>query len=97
MFLDHQKIYLQGYNSIKCIISTKYINFYQYPSLIFLGHTYFVFVDKVVINIFVYLFIMNSSLYENIVDLFEHDMEKQTLVKLIKQPLENVLVFSGRH
>ena len=40
---------------------------------------------------------MNSSLYENIVDLFEHDMEKQTLVKFIKQPLENVLVFSGRH
>ena len=41
----------------------------------FLGHTFYGFVDEVAIKIFVYFLIMNPALYENIVNLFEHDME----------------------
>ena len=40
----------------------------------FLDHTY-VFVDEVVTKIFVYLLKTNPSLYENIVNLFEHHTE----------------------
>ena len=42
---------------------------------IFLDHTFYVLVDEVVMKIFVYLLIMNPSLYENIVNLLEHDMK----------------------
>ena len=35
----------------------------------------YVFVDKVVMKIFVYVFITSPSLYEKIVNLFELDME----------------------
>ena len=35
----------------------------------------FVFVGEMVMKIFAYLLIINPSLYENIVNLFEHDME----------------------
>ena len=41
---------------------------------IFLDHTFYVFVDEVVMKILVYLLITNPSLYESIVNLFEHDM-----------------------
>ena len=41
---------------------------------IFLDHTFYVFVDEVVMKILVYLSITNPSLYESIVNLFEHDM-----------------------
>ena len=41
---------------------------------IFLDHTFHVFVDEVVIRISDYLLIKNPSLYENMVNLFEHDM-----------------------
>ena len=37
----------------------------------FLDHAFY----EVVIKIFVYFLIMNPSWYENIVNLFEHDME----------------------
>ena len=63
---------------------------------IFLDHTSYGFVDEVVMKIFVYLLITNTSLYENILNPFEHVMETQILFKLIKQPLKNFLVFSGR-
>ena len=59
----------------------------------FLDHAFY----EVVIKIFVYFLIMNPSWYENIVNLFEHDMETQILFKLIKQPSRIVLVFNGRH
>ena len=43
---------------------------------VFLDHTLYVFVDEMVIKIFIYhLLIMNPALHENIVNLFEHDME----------------------
>ena len=41
---------------------------------IFLDHTSYVFADKVVIRIFVYLLVTNPLLCENIVNLFEHTM-----------------------
>ena len=42
---------------------------------IFSDHNFYVFVDGVVIKIFVYLLITNPLLYANIVSLLEQDME----------------------
>ena len=47
-------------------------------------------------KIYVYLLITNPLLYENIVNLFEHDIETKMLFELIKQPFENFLVFVVR-
>ena len=41
----------------------------------FRSYFFYVFIDEVAIKIFVYLLIANPSLYGNIVNLFEHDME----------------------
>ena len=43
--------------------------------LIFLGHTFYIFVEIVVMKTLVYLLIENPLLYENIVNLFAHDIE----------------------
>ena len=40
-------------------------------------------------KIYLYLLITNPLLYENIVNLFEHDIETKMLFELIKQPFEN--------
>ena len=66
----------------------------------FLDHTFYIFVDEVVLKIFVYLLIINPSSYENVANLFKLDMERRNIViffKLIKQPFKNFLVFNGRH
>ena len=65
-----------------------HINFDQYPLLFdinkkngenriwrnefFPDHTFYVFAEEVVIEIIVYLLITNLSLYEKIMNLFEH-------------------------
>ena len=56
----------------------------------------YVFVDEVVMKIFVYVLIMNPLLYEKIVNLFELNMETGISFELIKQPFKNFLVFKGR-
>ena len=42
---------------------------------IFLDHNFDVFVDEVIINMFVYLLITNATFYENIVNLIEYKTE----------------------
>ena len=42
---------------------------HQFGGMGFLDHTFYVFVDEVVMKILVYLLIMNPSLYENIVNI----------------------------
>ena len=55
----------------------------------------FVFVDEVVMKIFVYLLITNPSFYENIVNIFNMIL-RQILFELIKQLFKNSLVFNER-
>ena len=42
---------------------------------IFLDHNFDVFVDEVIINMFVYFLITNATFYENIVNLIEYKTE----------------------
>ena len=64
----------------------------------FLDHTFYVFVDEVVTKIFVYLLITNFSLYENVVNLFEHDMKIQISFESVNPFLVNCpILYSLKH
>ena len=69
MYINFYQYYTPHFDITKKVVRTRSNCTAVLEEWIFLDHTFYVFVDKVVMKIFVYLLITNPSLYENIVNL----------------------------
>ena len=74
MYIKFLSIFSPYFENNKKVVKARFNCPARFEEWIFLGHTFYVFVDEVVMKLFVYLLITNSSLCKNIVNLFKHNV-----------------------
>ena len=74
MYIKFLSIFSPYFENNKKVVKARFNCPARFEEWIFLDHTFYVFVDEVVMKLFVYLLITNSSLCKNIVNLFKHNV-----------------------